>query len=334
MELSGNYRNSWKEELIQLQPQKEEFQIVIEAMSGFAAYTDIAIDDVALLNGIDCGFVESSTPAEEAGGVFDEESCANRCNETRPLMPGIDEELITNQTGRGGVLVHCNCFDGCEEMSSCCDDYLRFCDADEGPVRSTIDFPVGSEINESQALQTTTATTPLKFELNKTTGTITVKATSSITNTKPTKATTKFTKATPISSQLTIALQTNEPTAVTTLTTSSYIPTPTARMISKSYSPEVFTTGCLHTLILSLNKLILSKHSVPPQLSAERSELTLPPNHPSTSTWVITLGLIGVAAFCTFVLIAVVFRVYIIQGLNGNPVEEVRYLIDKEDILI
>ena len=110
----------------------EEFQIIIEADNGQTLYSDIAIDDVALMNGAQClneKFISTSAPVEETGGVFNVQTCLNRCQENRPVVTdsAVVEENILNGAGKGGTLLHCDCFDGCEETSSCCIDYNTQC---------------------------------------------------------------------------------------------------------------------------------------------------------------------------------------------------------------
>lgn len=62
---------------------------------------------------------------ELTGGVYDIQSCTNRCQETGPST--MTDEIITNGTGRGGILEHCDCFTGCEDIKSCCPDYITTC---------------------------------------------------------------------------------------------------------------------------------------------------------------------------------------------------------------
>lgn len=118
----------WKEVIFSIDQFDEEFQIVIEAIAGPTQYSDIAIDDLYLMNGADCindKYFTTAEPIEETGGVFDVQSCANRCNETRST--GIFEEDVANLTGHGGVILHCDCYDGCEDIKTCCLDYRSVC---------------------------------------------------------------------------------------------------------------------------------------------------------------------------------------------------------------
>lgn len=123
-EKQGNQRNMWHEELIALDQQSQEFQIVIEATTGLGRFSDIAVDDVALLQGADCRneqdtIAVQTTPAEEeAGGVFDVASCAGRC--------GSSGGLGTNSSDSSGTVM-CDCAITCLETVSCCIDYARLC---------------------------------------------------------------------------------------------------------------------------------------------------------------------------------------------------------------
>lgn len=129
-ERTGTDQNMWKEVLAKMIPTNDSFQIVFEAISGHTELTDIAIDDVALIDSLECSDDKDQTtmpPTEEVGGVFDIQTCANRCQEERPSSGGSDEETILSGPGRGGVLLHCDCFDGCEDQNSCCPDYRSIC---------------------------------------------------------------------------------------------------------------------------------------------------------------------------------------------------------------
>lgn len=146
----------------------ETFQIVIQATAGRTHLSDIAIDDVALLIGNEC-LMESqqmtTVQIEESGGVYDIQSCVNRCNESPPPPPTppavtpsrngtslntsvggsetrIIEEIITNGIGKGGVLLHCDCFDGCDDLKTCCIDYKNICVFCKCKYCSVFFFPV------------------------------------------------------------------------------------------------------------------------------------------------------------------------------------------------
>lgn len=125
----GSTRNLWSEAEFEMEPLDEDFQIIIESTSGTVHLSDIAIDDFALLTDGDCISEQYATTAvaltEEPGGTYDIQSCANRCDETGPST--MADEIITNGTGRGGIVQHCDCFDGCEDIKSCCLDYLTLC---------------------------------------------------------------------------------------------------------------------------------------------------------------------------------------------------------------
>lgn len=124
-EKNGNQNNVWHEELIALDTQTQEFQIVIEAMASEGRYSDIAIDDVALLQGANCRneqdtMAEQTTPAEEEpGGVFDVASCAGRCGSAGVFAAGYSATL--------GVQLNCSCTESCSDLGSCCLDYNRLC---------------------------------------------------------------------------------------------------------------------------------------------------------------------------------------------------------------
>ena len=120
----------WIEEISIFEELDEDFQIVIEAIGGRVHLSEIAIDDFALLNGVDCIGTEqqSTTQAldEETNGVFDIQSCLNRCNETEPSSVR-DETIGVDLAGKGGIIETCDCHPECEELKSCCLDFRTIC---------------------------------------------------------------------------------------------------------------------------------------------------------------------------------------------------------------
>lgn len=135
-EKHGSYNNTWNQALFEIEPCNEDFQIIIEATTGKALLSDIAIDDFELLTDGECIAEEIQTTAvipvtvgnnsnSNDGGIYNIQSCSNRCDEIGPSTAA--DEIITNGTGRGGILEHCDCFDGCEDIKSCCPDYITTC---------------------------------------------------------------------------------------------------------------------------------------------------------------------------------------------------------------
>lgn len=128
MEKLGTFQNAWLEAIFDIDQYDEDFQIVIEATASRTTRSNIAIDDVALLSDADCVNEESKSTAvtPEEGGIFDAQSCVSRCQETAPYSTNVTEEVRTS-TNETFILLHCDCFDGCEDLKSCCLDYRSVC---------------------------------------------------------------------------------------------------------------------------------------------------------------------------------------------------------------
>lgn len=56
--------------------------------------------------------------------------------------------------------------------------------------------------------------------------------------------------------------------------------------------------------------------------------------HRQSSTWMLQLILISIASVAALAFAAIVMRVYRVHRLAGNAMDEVRYLIDEEDVLL
>lgn len=128
MEKMGTFQNAWLEAVFNIDQYDEDFQIVIEATATRTTRSNIAIDDVALLSDADCLNEErkSTDVTSEDGGIFDAQSCASRCQETGPYSPNVTEEVKTS-SNETVILLHCDCFDGCEDLKTCCLDYRSVC---------------------------------------------------------------------------------------------------------------------------------------------------------------------------------------------------------------
>lgn len=90
--------------------------------------TDIAIDDVALLTGVDCmdggtTTTEWETPSEEPDGIFNIQSCENRCTETKSVFTNGNETIFED----GETIEKCDCHEDCWNFGTCCIDYQLSC---------------------------------------------------------------------------------------------------------------------------------------------------------------------------------------------------------------
>lgn len=117
--------NHWHEELIYIEPVDQPFQIVFEASGMRSVVSDIAIDDVALLNDTTCMkfFTTERTTEEIGGGIFDMQTCVNRCNETQSVrLNGSYTEV-----DQDGFLEKCDCHKECVDLGTCCFDFRNTC---------------------------------------------------------------------------------------------------------------------------------------------------------------------------------------------------------------
>lgn len=112
--------NEWYEGFFHINETNNDFQIVFEATASKGRISDIAIDDVALLNGADCtGEVTTEAAIEEIGGIYDIQSCENRCSETESeFAKGLIHNVHTNRN-----IERCDCHPGCINQTTCCFDY-------------------------------------------------------------------------------------------------------------------------------------------------------------------------------------------------------------------
>ncbi|XP_053690162.1 uncharacterized protein LOC128738795 [Sabethes cyaneus] len=121
--LSGRQGNVWKEGYFDLPEQTTSFQLVIEATPGMRFGSDIAIDDIELINNARCLTEQRSTSASSevsASGVtetFDNGTCKNRCGQNASISTDAKIQSVTQ----------CSCIDQCMENQSCCLDFVELC---------------------------------------------------------------------------------------------------------------------------------------------------------------------------------------------------------------
>lgn len=122
-EVERSQGNQWNEAFFEIEPTTDKFQIIFEAAGSNGLINDIAIDDVALLNGGDCLQFAKSKVTEEVDGVFGYQSCVNRCNETESVR--INGSTALDQNGK--IIETCDCHLECLELDTCCIDYQLKC---------------------------------------------------------------------------------------------------------------------------------------------------------------------------------------------------------------
>lgn len=114
----------WREALMKIPKQNEDFQIIIEGELAIKQVTDIAIDDVAILSEDECTIDELFTtqkPIDEDIDLSDLQTCQNRCNDS------ISTTISTTNSYQV-----CDCFKGCIDYGTCCQDYEIVCVFDSG----------------------------------------------------------------------------------------------------------------------------------------------------------------------------------------------------------
>lgn len=109
-----------------MKPTKVDFQIVFEAIAVGGRICDIAIDDVSLIYGSDCTLgTTSEAITEEADGIYDLQSCKNRCNETESAIINASEKFTHDDNDN--LIERCDCHFDCDDMDTCCPDYQLHC---------------------------------------------------------------------------------------------------------------------------------------------------------------------------------------------------------------
>ncbi|RVE48736.1 hypothetical protein evm_006630 [Chilo suppressalis] len=146
----GNQGDVWYGEVAQLRNFSDNFQIVVEGIRGKKFTSDIAIDDVAILQGENCTLAESSITTPTA---FLPDSCDGRCvNSTVPLLKP--------QLG-------CSCHINCLTEENCCTDFFEICfynnidstldDSDQSST--TVELPQTQKLVAKTSTPLTTTTT-------------------------------------------------------------------------------------------------------------------------------------------------------------------------------
>lgn len=125
--------NQWYEGFFHFQPTKVDFQIVFEAIAAGGRICDIAIDDLSLMQGSDCVLSSTSetipTLGEEMDGIYDVQSCKNRCNETVSAIMSALSAFIHDDNLN--IIERCDCHFDCDSMDTCCPDYQLQCNTSE-----------------------------------------------------------------------------------------------------------------------------------------------------------------------------------------------------------
>ncbi|XP_038219249.1 MAM and LDL-receptor class A domain-containing protein 1-like [Zerene cesonia] len=205
----GNLGDVWFDEVAKLKNFSDNFQIIIEGVRGSSFTSDIAIDDVAILQGSNCS--EAASKAVTPSPKIPPDSCVGRC---------AIRQTQVNEIG-------CNCSPYCLAEDTCCPDFFEIClfmtDSttpldDIVPVNGTDQIgPQTQKLILTTPETTSTSTTP------STTVTTTVKTTSTTSST----TTSTTTSTTPSTTTSTSTTTTPKPTTKTTQKTTTRKPTTT-----------------------------------------------------------------------------------------------------------
>ncbi|XP_023031201.1 uncharacterized protein LOC6641640 [Drosophila willistoni] len=259
--VSGSQGNHWLEHTIQIDEMTEDFQVVITAIEPTQKFGDIAIDDVQLLTGSECGAVEeiqTTTPDLDAPTdepmIYDRMNCSNRCGE---VSPGDDYKRPD-----GKWIGVCACDENCLQNQNCCYDYLQTCLV-SNETSTTVEeemttIPATTPTTTSTTRRTTTTTTTKRTTTTKkattttkrtttttkkatTTKKITTPSTTSSTTTtkKPIITTASTTKTTPTTT--TTSTTTKKPIAIITKTPTTQPPTTTTAPLPSTSTKHQIT---------------------------------------------------------------------------------------------
>ncbi|XP_050080253.1 zonadhesin-like [Anopheles maculipalpis] len=250
--LQGNQKNIWHEGHVEVAQQTERFQIIIEASLGLRYKSDIAIDDVSLLQGDSCRVAveDSEDPPSEAENLpVKIDSCENRC--------GSSMAAVLNASD---TIVHCDCHEDCVTGETCCPDYRERCVFEVGGIvvsnaSTTTTVPMTSTTTTTVPATSSTARSTASSTTKQTTVTTTTSTTTTTTTAKPTttpttttttpRTTTTSTAATSTTkrynlrpSRPSFVPMTNRPRITTTTTTT----VATTSTTTAPYSPATSTT--------------------------------------------------------------------------------------------
>ncbi|XP_043477392.1 MAM and LDL-receptor class A domain-containing protein 2-like isoform X2 [Leptopilina heterotoma] len=117
----GNQGNQWINEVFRLPETDNNFQIIIEGIRGSNYVSDIAVDDVAILQENECQHRNNSINMTSDDDQIEiqnaAQSCRGRCV--------YDNNLLNNNSFPG--VYSCRCTLDCAENSTCCPDYAEYC---------------------------------------------------------------------------------------------------------------------------------------------------------------------------------------------------------------
>ncbi|KAJ2954963.1 hypothetical protein O0L34_g3292 [Tuta absoluta] len=222
----GNQGDVWYSGFSALEDSDEDFQIVIEGIRGKSFTSDIAIDDVAILQGENCTAASemATTPAYTMP-----DSCSGRCD--LPATPSRSD-------------LECGCAAVCVINESCCPDFFDLCVFEVTPS--------DAELPQTQKLVLTTEKSPTLTTTTKPT-VPTSPPTTTVKIIMTAQTTIKTTTIEPATSTTTLKPTSAKPTTP--------IPIPTTRLIPTTKKVPPLTTKKVVTKLV--DKPISSKPTTP-----------------------------------------------------------------------
>ncbi|KAH8241870.1 hypothetical protein KR026_008509 [Drosophila bipectinata] len=227
-DISGSQGREWIEHTISIDEMESDFVVIFTATDAVSRFADIAIDDVKLMTGQECGVGDFTTTTEppapvsaisEQPVVYDMMNCTKRCGQV--MLPGMD-----HIGPDGNYIKGCGCSEECLQFENCCPDYLELC-----VLIDTTMVAIEPTTTSTSTTTTTTTTTPKPTTTTRKTTTTTTKRTTTPTTTTTTSTTPKpttTTKTTTTTKRTTTSTSTTKlvPSTTTVRTTTSTTATP------------------------------------------------------------------------------------------------------------
>ncbi|XP_055313712.1 MAM and LDL-receptor class A domain-containing protein 1-like isoform X2 [Sitodiplosis mosellana] len=215
-EKENSQGNQWNEAVFMIEPTKADFQIVFEATGSRGLISDIAIDDVSLMKDSEClKYLNPEITTTESDGVYDMQSCANRCLETNSVRGNSADTFHQD----GHLIEKCDCHQNCLDTSTCCWDYVATCiESISQPPDS--DTTISTFDDSSMGFTTIEleVTTPVRTIIKSTTQKPAVATTKSSSTTSTTERSTSSTSSTSTTSSTFTASTTLKTTIESTVT--------------------------------------------------------------------------------------------------------------------
>nr|XP_032524912.1 cell wall integrity and stress response component 4-like isoform X2 [Danaus plexippus plexippus] len=194
----GNQGDQWYSSVSDLRNLGDNFQIIIEGIRGTSFTSDIAIDDVAILQGENC--TAAKNRATTPSTAYMPESCQGRCMEPSTSL--------------------CGCTYSCLTDEDCCHDFFELCVFKQDLTTTTDDIVVANSSYDRPQKQKLIASPP-DSTLSTTTSTTSTTTTTTTMKTTLTTRTTTTPKPTTTSTSTTTTTTTRKPTTVPKTTTTS-----------------------------------------------------------------------------------------------------------------